>query len=157
MSQEPKIIDVDEMKFVGMGLEHNVHESAAGNGDPGALLWGRFEPRSNEIKNGTDCYVGVCGPVLKGGLSSYTAALQVSKISEVPTGMVSGTVPAGRYAKFIHHGPIAKIWETVDFIHNQWMPKAGYKGHDCRQVEVYTWGTDVDAPDFKLEILVPLN
>ena len=136
MLHEPRIIEVDEIKFVGMDLNHNVHDSAAG-GDPGSALWAQFAPLSEKVRHSLGCYIGVCGPVLEGGLSNYTAAVQVSQISDVPANMVSGVLPAGRYAQFFHLGPISKIWQTVDFIHNQWMPKAGYKDHDCRQIEIY--------------------
>lgn len=156
MAKDPKIIEMEAIKFVGMGLDHNVHESAAGQ-DPVPKLWGEFSPRSSEVPNSSGTYVGVSGPIRKGGISNYVAALQVSSTAEIPKGMVAGILPAGRYARFIHEGPIEKIWETVDFIHNKWVPNAGYKNHDCSQVEIYRWGTEVHAPDFKLEILVPLS
>lgn len=155
MPQNPEIIELEEMKFVGISLDHNVHESASG-ADPIPRLWAEFEPRASEITGGLNRYMGVSGPVLKGGISNYVAALQVSKTEKVPADMVAGTIPAGRYARFVHEGPMEKIWETVDFIHNKWVPSAGYKDHDCSQLEIYKWGIAVDSPDLKLEILVPL-
>lgn len=155
MFHNPEIIEIEEIKFVGMGLDHNVHESAAG-ADPVPKLWTDFASRSTEIDASKNRYLGVCGPVQKGGLSNYVAALEVTDKTKTPLGMVSGIVPAGKYARFVHEGPIEKVWQTVDFIHNTWVPNAGYKDHDCSQVELYTWGTQVHSPDFRFEILVPL-
>lgn len=156
MTENPKIIEIKEMKFVGIGLDHNVHESAAG-ADPVPELWTQFAQRAAEIGGSLNRFLGVCGPVHKDGISNYVAALETSNTQSIPSGMIAGTVPAGKYARFVHEGPIENIWKTVDFIHNNWIPNAGHKDHDCSQIELYTWGTDVHAADFKLEILVPLS
>ena len=155
MQQEPQIVQVDEIQFVGLEIDHNVHESA--KGEPTVpSLWNSFMPRMAEVKNQADHVLGVCGPIRTGGMSLYVAALQVANLTDVPPGMVKGTVPAGKYAEFIHRGPISSFSETVDYIHNTWMPKAGYAGHDCSQIEVMPKGANVDSDDFEMKVLVPL-
>ena len=153
--QEPKIVQIKEMRYVGMELDHNVHETAKGHPTI-PNLWNDFMPRMAEVKNPAEKVLGVCGPVRKGGMSMYAAAVEVTDTANPPKGMVSGVIPAGKYAEFVHHGPIANFHETVSYIHNTWMPNAGYTDHDCSQIEVMAKDADVDATDFEMKVLVPL-
>lgn len=155
MQQEPKIIQLEEMQYVGLEVDHNVHESAKGASTV-PNLWNSFSTRISEVKNQTGNNLGVCGPVRKGGMSMYVAAVQVENAQSLPTGMVKGIIPAGKYAVFIHRGPIATSHDTVSYIHNKWMPEAGYEDHDCSQIEVMTQDADVNSLNFEMKVLVPL-
>ena len=142
------------MQFVGIEIQHNVHETA--KGDPAIPnLWDTFNSRLPEIEDQSDTVLGVSGPVRE-GFSHYVAALQIEKVGPIPSGMILGTVPAGKYAEFIHRGPISSFAATVSYIHNTWMPQAGFSHHACSQIEVMSKNSDVDAANFEMKVLVPL-
>src|SRR5262245_20241332 len=57
----------------------------------------------------------------------YIAGVAVSSMAEVPAGMVARTIPAAKYAVFLHHGPINRIGETVRKIYREWLHASSYR------------------------------
>ena len=155
MGTEPRILQISEMKYVGLAIEHNVHETAKGS-PVIPQLWAALDTRMAEVKDETGNLFGVAGPVKSDGTAKYAAALEVSAQTRVPPGMIAGVIPAGKYAEFIHHGPISRFSETVRFIHDSWMPKAGYTNHNCSQIEIMSKEADVNSATFTMKVLVPL-
>src|SRR5690349_10384836 len=56
----------------------------------------------------------------------YIAGVQVRAPASVPEGMVQRTIPAGKFAIFLHRGPIQKIGETCYEIYRVWLPKSSW-------------------------------
>lgn len=153
---EPRIITRDAIHYIGIAKDFNVHEVATGEDDLGARIWSDFTPRVSEISERLGL-LGISSAIRSGGMATYTAAAEVSKISKIPDGMMAGTLPAQKYVEFLHRGPISQFPHTVNFIHNEWMPQAGYKNHDCSQIEVYHDSTDVNSNEFEMKVIVPIG
>lgn len=121
---KPKIVHKDEFKVVGIPYY--------GDNSNGEIpqIWGVFFKRINEIKNIVDPEIsyGVCDPeVSEDGKFHYTVCVEVSSFEDVPEGMVTKTIPGGRYAVFTYNGPIEKISEFYRSIYKEWMPNLEYE------------------------------
>ena len=81
----------------------------------------------------------------------YIAGAQVRPGAAVPEGMVSHTIPAGKFAVFLHRGPIQKIGETCYEIYRVWLPQARWQHADIADVEVYDERFDCEGENSELE------
>jgi predicted transcriptional regulator YdeE len=152
--QEPKIVEVKEIKYVGMRISHKPFENSS---SVIPKLWDEFQNRNGEIKDKSGPSLGVAGDFIeKDKSASYIAAAQVERFDSVPEGMEKGVVPAGTYAAFKHKGPISTFGKTVTYIHGVWLPKSGFKNKGA-MVEVYPKDSDVDAAGFEMTVLVPIS
>lgn len=106
-------------------------------------LWESFCVRVGEVPNrlGQEMYGVMYGrPRAERGdpdEMQYIAAVRVSSNAQIPSGMVSHTIPAAMFAVFIHRGPISGIAETVSQIYRQWLPNSKYKHAGIADVELY--------------------
>ena len=67
----------------------------------------------------------------------YIAGAAVTATAEIPTGMVARTIPAGRFAVFLHRGPINQIAATVRQIYRDWLPASPFEHSRIADVELY--------------------
>jgi AraC family transcriptional regulator len=76
--------------------------------------WDRVQPYIGTTPNqvGRRAY-GICHNMHSGGFD-YFAGVQVSKTTDLPKALTPLHVPAGKYAVFVHNGPIAAIRDTID-------------------------------------------
>ena len=125
-------------------------------------LWHRFVDRRSEIAGavaGRD--FGLCRMLPAGAGTSpdeflYLAGAE-SGPGKVPDGMIAVDVPPGRYARFLHLGPISQLGETMHAIHEEWLPSSGHRRRDPPDLEVYGTKFKGDAADSELEICVPVE
>ena len=127
---QPQIVSKPAFTAVGM-LYHGKNEN-----DEIGQLWGRFNPRSNEIKNIVDGAFGVCGHTQEDGSFDYLAGFAVSDTNPLPQGMTVWEVPAQKYAVF--PCTLQNIHETYKYAFETWLPGSGYK---------YTAGPDYEYYD----------
>ena len=140
----------------------------AGSFSPGdteliGQLWERFVPRMGEVPDQKGTYsLGVCmGPhpdvELKPGTSFvYIAAVPVTNNAKVPEGMVSTTIPAGRYAVFTHRGAIAELPHTINYIWGTWLPQCGYERREGPDFELYDERFDAATVSGEIDIYLPI-
>jgi len=95
-----------------------------------------FYNHSHLIKNPRNInnYMAVV-QYIEGGAdyTHYIPSLEVAKIQDIPSGMISLTIPAQKYAVFkyigFHHPKLTTI-ESLQKIHkfifNKWLPQSGY-------------------------------
>lgn len=106
-------------------------------------LWGEFVAQADTIPNriGHDMFGVIYGRPAEERSHphelEYIAAVPVSSTAAVPPGMVAWTVPATTFAVFEHHGPIARIADTVRQIYRQWLPASAYEHSGIADVELY--------------------
>jgi AraC family transcriptional regulator len=62
----------------------------------------------------------------------YMAAVEARELDLAGTALVVKTIPAAKYARFIHKGPVSQIHLTLDYVYHTWLPKSG----EC---QVYPW------------------
>lgn len=67
------------------------------------------------------------------------------------------TLPAGRYAIFIHKGPYENLWQTWNAIYRDWVPTSGETLRDAPPYELYVCDMTKTAPeDLVTEIYIPI-
>ncbi|WP_438431597.1 MerR family transcriptional regulator [Gorillibacterium sp. sgz500922] len=76
-------------------------------------------------------------------LGTYLIGVQVTSLDEIPDGMRSFTLPAGRYARTVFQASdretltSSALEGAYDFLHNQWLPQAGHPLTERLTAEVY--------------------
>lgn len=151
---EYTLIEKPALTVVGM-----LYEGGNPNNEIGAT-WMRFNQRSAEIKNALEeAAYGVCvtRPDLPQGAFEYLCGFAVSKLEDVPAGMVVRNLPATRYAVFKHVGPLESLRATYNAIYQQAMPKSGLEINGMFDMEVYTDEFKDFAPDSVFYIYVPVK
>ena len=120
-------------------------------------LWGQFGGRVKEVPNRKDSLVLGCVWCLDlegeddPGRCFYMACTEVTAVDDVPEGMISREIPAGRYAVFTHKGGAETLGETMGYIHGVWYPTSGYQRRDAPEIEIYS-----PSCDEELHIGVPI-
>lgn len=107
-----------------------VRERLARGGHAGIpAIWQRFHDEIGAlgIKGMVEAY-GVLSGIQAGSDGfDYLAAVAVAESAEIPPGLASARLPAGRYAVFPHRGHVASIAETAIAVIGDWLPKSGLR------------------------------
>jgi AraC family transcriptional regulator len=85
----------------------------------------------------------------------YMAAIETKSSDVVRPGLVTKTIPASTYARFIHKGPWAARRLTLDYIYQTWLPQSGQRLGGLPEVERYAAGVPEMAgiqPETKIYI-----
>lgn len=120
-TMKPEIIFKEEFYVVGLRY--------FGSNQNGEIpeLWDEFNKRYDEIENKVSggC-IGLCEHVENFDPDSskfeYVCCCEVSKTTVIPDGMVLRKVPAQKYARFVHKGPVDSLGETYDKIFGEYLP-----------------------------------
>ncbi len=120
-------------------------------------LWQTFNERANEVpySAGNAAY-GVCCDADEAGWFRYVAGLETTAAVDIPSGMDSVSVPAGRYAVFTHSGHIADLPKTVYTIWNKALPDAALKPREAPDFELYDERFDASTGRGGVEIWIPV-
>ncbi len=148
-----KIISLDAFQVVGMRYfgknEHNEISE----------LWDKFMPRLDEIQHqapGPAVSYGVCTGGEVGEAFEYIAALPVSRIDDIPAGMVGKSLPAQTYVVMEAHG-LADIGSTYERILEEWLPGSGYQPVKGPDFELYQIDFNPDDPSSPIYIYYPIQ
>jgi predicted transcriptional regulator YdeE len=126
MISTPTLAEFSERMIVGMG---KIGEQT----NPGDV-WPALFNRINEINDRLN-QIETIG-LIKRNEHGYLAGVETSIQSEVPEGMYSYKIPAGKYAMVTHKGPLAKINETFEGLIS-WLGINNYEQFDVVCFEVY--------------------
>lgn len=158
----PGYVELDTFTVVGLSsvvsMECNIiHE-----------LWERFMPREKEVK-----HVSIPGVALevsfgykevakegedKDWLFFDLVGLAVNSTADIPEGMTYKVVPAHKYAKFVHKGPISQITKTYNYIYEEWLPNSEYEyDFEACNVEWYDERFKLEEEDSEFDIYVPIK
>ncbi len=127
---DPRIIEKEAFQVAGLAIRTSEEENRL-NGTI-ASFWDRV--RRDEAFWGQLQKIAIGSATL--GLStnfdgrdfSYWIAREIAEGSVIPAGMQSVTIPAQRYAVFTAAGKFPRsVWETVDFIYNDWLKRPGHR------------------------------
>jgi AraC family transcriptional regulator len=158
VTMQPKIVERDADIAVGVGNSFTQGDTEKIKG-----MWMKFVERIPEIRNQKDYSLGVCmsahpDVALKpGDTFVYVAAMPVSKVEDVPQGMVVCELPKSKYAVFTHKGPISDIRHTVEYIWGTWIPEGHYKIRDIPDFELYDERFDPVTACGEVDIYVPIE
>ena len=123
---QSEIREIREFKLIGLQCETEMGKTM----ERLPKLWDQFISRSSEIKNRINERTGYGISIADDPTSkkfTYIAGVEVTDDSEIPHGMISTTIRAGRYAVFKHKGPVARIGATYDAIWKEWLPVSKQK------------------------------
>jgi AraC family transcriptional regulator len=157
----PEIVELEPMIAVGM----TSLISSKCNLIP--KLWLRFMPRGQEVQHVSMQKVafgvsfGMEMLSAEGEAPEYEflhlVGYPVSKAEDIPEGMSYKQIPAHKYAKFTHKGPISTLGNTYNEIFMQWLPssKEEYDPSGC-DLERYDIRFKHEEEDSEFDIYVPL-
>ncbi|SRR5258708_7948158 len=57
----------------------------------------------------------------------YLSGVEVSNCAGLASEFSCASIPAQRYAVFLHRDHVSKVWHTCDAIGKQWFPGSGYE------------------------------
>lgn len=155
---QPQIVEKPDLKVVGLeaAFIHALSPEAT-NFEVIGPLWQRFLAVAKDIPHraGGDMF-GVMYARPQNERShpdelQYIAAVPVSKTTDVPSGMVSRVIPAGRFAVFTHRGPIHQIGECVREIYREWLPNSAWRHSGIADVELYDERFGCGGEDSEME------
>lgn len=87
-----------------------------------ASLWPVFNEREEEVENKiADGSYGVCSEMDEKGNFSYVCCVKVSKLDEIPQGMVTKVVPQGKYGVFTFTGDLSNLQAFYGNIYQNWL------------------------------------
>jgi len=149
---EAKIISKPAFTVVGLMYR--------GKNEAGEIpqLWGKLMPRVGEIKHINERHeaYGVADNFDPGsGEFSYLAGYEVSKVEDLPEGLVSWDIPEGRYAVFTCTLPT--LMETIHVIHHTWLPESGHKRGDGPEFEFYDKDFNHEDENSPMYYYVPIE
>lgn len=130
-----------------------------------ASLWQSFMPHRKEITHALSkdlISLAVYSPTHftqfnPGNTFEKWAAVEVANFDQVPNGMETFIVPAGRYAVFHYKGSSAESFAFFQSIFSDWLPNAGYAPDDRPHFEVLGENYRNNDPSSEEEILVPVK
>ena len=126
-------------------------------------LWQRFGPKIKKIKNRVSedkLSLQIYGPDYYQHFdpaNSFVkwAAVEVGTFEELPPGLDTFLLPAGRYAVFNYKGSSSDA-SIFEYIFRQWLPSSGYRIDDRPHFEVLGKNYRNIDPDSEEEIWVPI-
>ena len=92
----------------------------------------------------------------------YMAAIEIAGVKTQTPDMMSSdlvtkTIPASTFARFVHKGPWAKRQLTLDYIYQTWLPKSGQ--HLSNPLEIEYYGQDFQqtvVAESETKVYIPL-
>lgn len=124
-------------------------------------MWSEFNRRACEIKHRDfEAAYGVCSltPDMPEGEFEYVGGFAVTKVEDVPEGMVVRSLPAMKYAVFKHIGAMETLGQTYQNIYHEWLPQAGLEPLESGlDMEMYTEEFDNFSAKSIMYILVPVK
>lgn len=158
MDFEIKILP--EKKLIG--LSANMSFS---NHNP-AILWSKFMPRKNEIKNAVSA--NLFSLEIYPDLSFFEnfnptnefqkwAAVEVFDFTNIPDSMQKLIVPPGLYAVFIYKGTNAGPAAFYNQIFTEWLPASNYELDNRPHMAIMGEKYKKDSPGSEEEIWIPVK
>jgi AraC family transcriptional regulator len=149
---EPKIVSRKSFTVVGM------HYRGKNEQNEIPQMWQALGPRVPEIKHISNDKVayGISDNMDPAtGEFDYIAGFEVSRVEDLPAGMVNWEVPEGRYALFTTTLPT--LGQTFKHAYHEWLPKSGYEHRPGPDFEIYDEEFDPGDPGAEFDIYVPIK
>ncbi|MEH0154051.1 GyrI-like domain-containing protein [Limibacter armeniacum] len=156
---KPRIEMLSEKQIVGNKISMSFADNKT------YKLWSGFMPRRKEITNSVNALlfsVEVYDPTYFNEFDPTKefekwAAVEVSDTSDIPEGMETLTLPAGKYAVFIHKGPASEGPRTYQYIFQTWLPNSEYLLDDRPHFALMGEKYKNEDPSSEEEIWVPIR
>lgn len=161
---EPQIVEKPQITVVGLEkpfLHGLSPESTAAEVIP--ALWEQFAPQADRVS-------GRVGHAMYGVIYGrpdadrshpdelqYIAGVAVSSTDKIPPGMVSRTIPAGKFAVVTHRGPIYKLRDTVRELYRVWLPQSAWQHAQIADIELYDKRFDCESDSSEMEYWISIE
>ena len=158
--QQPKIINIEARKLVGLSIQTSLADNKTRE------LWQGFKPRVKEIKNSvsTDFY---SIQVYESGFDMRQfnpqtefekwAAVEVADFDNTPNSLSQFNLVGGDYAIFIHKGTPQQFHKTASYIYGEWLPKSNYQLDNRPHFEIIPENNKLDDPSAEEEVWIPIK
>jgi len=161
---KPQFIDRPEKLVVGIGAPFiSVLSPDRNNMVIIPRLWSEYVPRKQEVPHRlSTADVGICTRLPNESQRThpevcfYIAGAEVTELAKLPEGMMSLTVPAGRYAVFTHIGQLDALEITMKFIYGTWLPNSGCKLRQAPDIETYDHRFNPFSDKSEMGIWIPV-
>jgi AraC family transcriptional regulator len=159
--REPGFVNRGQLRIAGLGVRY-----AAQSSEEFARQWQRFSASIGKVPEqvGSDTYGVVIGSFGGHDGFEYITGVEVSSFNNVPEKFRRLTIPAHRYAVFLHEGHVSGIRDTVFSIKKEWLPKWTVPGRPATGgaeqpdfLERYGKEFNPQTGSGKIEIWVPLT
>ncbi|GLR72115.1 AraC family transcriptional regulator [Agaribacter marinus] len=164
VSLEPRIYVSEEKHLVGMKEEVIGIESEHTNiAEKLPKLWQDFVACMREVPNRVDekgygviSVENTCGTEQR---LFYTACVEVSSLNDIPSNMVSVTIPRQRYAEFRHKGrvDVESFNTTISYIYSSWLLQSNVSHTYGYDIETYGDEFHPDSDDSVVYYAIPIN
>ncbi len=152
------IVEFPETKTVGMSTLISSDFNIMG------MLWSRFMAREAELSNviKEEVGLGITYDMEDFGegkyLFAHMAAMMVSDYENIPEGMTTKTIPAGKYAKFTHIGPLSTLHTTYMKIYSEILPASQFKGSEGGiEFEWYDERFKMESEESEIDIYIQVK
>jgi AraC family transcriptional regulator len=151
--QPPRFVSGDPMLVVGLAERHSF---GATQGIP--AQWQRFMKHYAEIPDKAQPIpLGISANMDDDGNFEYMAAVQVTKVSDLPKELRQWRIPAQHYAVFRHDAHVSTIGQTYEAIWNEWLPAHGRRVANGPAIERHLETFDPRTGLGGVEIWIPLE
>jgi len=160
VSLSPEIYDQPRLLMVGKRtLFFSVDSEKNNIGEQLVPLWQGFLPHLAQIEHRvTDYCYGVVRQEAAGSERlEYHAATAVTELAGVPDGFVVFELPAGKYAKFAHRGPVKNVDHTVNYVYSTWLAQSEYRHTYAPDLEIYGADYHPTSPDSVIYYAIPIG
>lgn len=122
-------------------------------------LWKGFLSRLSDIEHRVgDCCYGVVRQEAPGSERlEYHAATAVTAVGKLPEGFVAFQLPAAKYAKFAHRGPVQDVDHTVNYAYSSWLAQSGHRHTYAPDLEIYGADYHPTSPDSVIYYAIPIG
>jgi len=160
ISLEPEICALPDRLFVGLHTRYFGIDSEKNNmARKLPALWAKCLERADEVSHKvSDTLYGILGqtPAQTDELDYYAVAA-VTTVRVLPEGMVGVRLPASRYAKFTHRGPVGAVDRTVNYIYSSWLARSSLRHTYGADFEFYGPDYDPDSNQSVIRYAIPVS
>ncbi|MFW9872508.1 MAG: GyrI-like domain-containing protein [Candidatus Thorarchaeota archaeon] len=153
----PIIVDKEEFQIIGIEDIGKRESRNTGN------IWSKFQASAPKILNRDASHgLGISietKVLLEKGEDRYIVSNEVSKVENVPEGMISETIPTCKYATFTHIGKLNNIGETFQYIYGDWLVNnTRYERVPfAPEFEWYDQRFNINSDDSELDLYIPIQ
>ncbi len=158
LSPEPVIQEQDALTLLGVRTRYDGEERQLNTlGQSLDELWSHLLSVVDSIPDRVEApFYGVVQDGVEDDTGLDYLAAVVSTATDTPPGLVSATVPAGRWAVFAHHGNPAEIDHTVNYVYGSWLVRSDKQHSGGPDIEIYGDRWVYGSPESVMHYAIPL-